>query len=478
MNGVGFPMGNREEAYDENGNVVGNKQQFRGGGIYSYERLFGISTYYSPDPIFTYHQEQGAETGDYGFPISDPISFSTDVVDQNKIYQDFENGRVEFLKTKGNLPNNASEMQATFTLISPYLIDASEEYEEGFRDHLFESGINVTVNLATGVFASKVFTKILSYIVKKYPKKVLKSVAVKYIPVVGWGILIYSATVSLLDVEELHTACESGSYYPLNVPDHEQASHKYFCGKRDAALILGAIGFTSDRALSALKAKNILGVKGNVARSGKEKLMSFVSDNDMDSFENILSGNPKRRTQFFDDVDGLDEGSLKLLAQDKTILKRLTNDGEVEFYGKIKLNGVKTAEDANRKWSGYNPLPYPENTNILEFEINNSMTDEFVRLHNDSNPNRPWIMRKSDFLFYQDKNTGKINLDTIKQDYQIPNENLIDTVSGYLPQEGDILHEGMINGGISNKLQYEIIMDGNVPIDRFTENTILTNLLP
>lgn len=382
INYLGYPTGNQAIAPENTNGTEGWYQSFIGGRIYTVYGFFGDETYYIPGRINNYFNENGSAAGKFGFPIKDPVFVQEDQF----LLQNFENGRI-------NLINEITEDGEFVQIItSQYIEENNQEYWEGAWDLLFENGIyGLVVNTTSGVAISKGISTVMTFLVKKYPAKLITKAGVKFIPAVGWAFLAYSVIMSSDQLVELTGACNS------NVPVDDK-NPSYYCGKRDTLLALVGVGFVGDQVARAYKAKSWLGVKSPVALQGKYKLYRYTDDEMYNGVTGVLArGDYKRtRTKFFEDVNNLQEADIRLLGKDRGTIERFLDIENFYLYNRTRLSNVKTANQVNSEIGSQYP-PYKVGTNVAERITTAPINNEFIRFHKvETDPKGEWIVRKSE----------------------------------------------------------------------------------
>jgi hypothetical protein len=452
-------------------------QDYIGGRIYStfYSPTYDPNihyfseTYYVPGIINDYHIDNGGYSGRFGFPIDDPIYHDND----NILYQDFEKGRI-------NVINNVrTDGQIEHIIQAVYIQNNDEDYIEGFYDELTEDNIvGIAIDISAGIALSELYSKLLSKLsTSVFFKKILKKGAVKFVPLVGWAFLAYSVYMAGGSIIDLNEKCNS------NLP-YQGADPVYYCGKRDAVIVLVALGILGDQAAQSKIARNVFKVVGNKAKQVKSKLFSLLeSYSPQKQYLETVSLNYRlNRSQFYENLHTIvnDETSLRRLLNDKDLMERMASEAR-SFYMRFRIDEIVDHSQANTYFPNYNnPYPYPHGSNAVRLRVGNAVTDQdLVRFHNTGNPTGPFLMRRDDIPY---KSNGKIDIDRVKSMLNIPGNKQITIVSKYKPNTNDTLIAGKITGGDQDILQYGIQdWDGLYPHERelrFEEDGHLTNRLP
>ena len=151
---------------------------------------------------------------------------------------------------------------------------------------------------------------------------------------------------------------------------------------------------------------------------------------------------------------------IKYVSETGEEMARIANDVFTISKHKIKSKAgsviFRNADDVNviMKSKGYNDPPIKhEVTEFISKE-----TEQFIRFHNSSNPNRSWMMKLSDV-------ENLSNLDQVRNAFSLNSDNLIDKVSFFNVPAGKKMYAGNANnlyGFDGNGFQFFI--DENVEI--------------
>lgn len=130
----------------------------------------------------------------------------------------------------------------------------------------------------------------------------------------------------------------------------------------------------------------------------------------------------------------------------------------------------RTADDVNANDfdNGYNP-PYQSGTRVTEYTTKEE--DVFVRVHNQGNPNRPWMMRAEAI--------EGLTAEQIQRKYSLPSKPTF--ISEVHVPAGTRIRTGKVEsnfeqqgGGGEGATQYQMLLDGYVPIE-YIQNTKVIN---
>ncbi len=450
LNEIGFPTYKHDYAGSDVG-TSGWYQNFIGGQIFERDDAVFNDIFYTKGLISEHYQKAGSIWSDFGFPIDNQIK------EGNELFQDFEGG---IITVTDNKASGDGEPEKTIT--AEYILNNDGDYWEGVFDQFTEEGIvGVAIDVSSGVAISKTFTKIMQFLYSsdKFKSKLLKKGLVKFVPVVGWAFLGASVLMSAEEIVDLTEACDGG------------ANYKYYCGKRDAVLVLVGLGIIGNQVAKTKVAHDFFRVSSNTAKKMKYKIYSLLKDDkEMNDLITLVKSNSLKRTKFFENLDGLDDDSLRKILEDDKLSKKLI-DQATSFYGKFKIKQVLSGNERNTFLSverGYNnPLPFTPNKNVIKLEITDAVTEqEFVEFIRTGNGPSRFLIRTIDIPW---KN-GKIDTEKLRKIINNP-EGDITEVRKYVPTKGDILFEGNLNVGIDeNIMQYEFQKTSAKLFDSLTDN--------
>jgi len=484
---LGYPTADRKDAtsfnYPSKTDPGGDYQDFIAGQIYHKTKGTGDhGAFYVPGLIAkSYTDDTGGSGQGHGWPIADPVY----VEESNALIQEFNNGRIFLVAHK------QEDGSVIHVVLHEYDWEWDPEaYWEGFEDQFIENEIYglaasfAAITVGVGANKSKFLSAIVDNVIQRAGKSIALKNAARYIPLAGWGLTAISTAFIAYEVKDFHKACN-----PEN--KNEYAPH-YYCGRRDAIMALGAIGFGIDSASTKILGK--LSGLSDAARQSKKRLYNLIGENDdlryknfrklIDKEDKILTNDFLEKAAKLDDISlkrilDLDEDSFTRLLSDKALRDRILGEGNIPFYQKAAVSKVTDSDIPNTRWveKDYDPLPFPNNSNVVRLKIDEptGLQDEFVRFHGDSNQVRPFILKRQDIPY---DGTGKVDIQKLKDDFAIPKDNEITSASRYLPQKGDVLSEGAIEQGNPSLLQYVIEEPLSIDTNRFEIDSALSWLIP
>jgi hypothetical protein len=409
---MGFPSSERIDAATSRLGTTGKYQNFLNGQIYWIDNLIFDDVYYVPNKIdecmnnpsicVTISDDtdlQGGTGGRFGFPISDPV------FDQNQITQDFERGRI--LLSSGN----ASEGGYSH-IIASGSASQNDVYWEGMLDQFIEEGIyGFVVGASMGVA--------IEFAIKKLSKKLGKKIVNRVIPLVGIAFFVDSVFFGVSEIYELTQACNSNELYiDGKIP-------AYYCGKRDAAIILVGSGLVVGT--SGMKAWNKLGAKTERAIAGKYKLFELIkNDNQYKKIFKKLKLDPNVRNKFFEMIADLsDDDLLRLISDDKVLDMLINKEFCRRFPSAKKIIRTEKGELINNpnspdtpSWNNNETIP----TLKLESNLGNMSESDIIRVVSDGNSYASvWWLKAEDVRRLRDFVNENEDLgDLIRKYYSLP----------------------------------------------------------
>jgi len=373
---LGFPTGSASTASKYGFGLSGSSglyQQFSNGTMYYKQGINGAfyTAYIVPGKLNEMHNNDGG-TESVGFPEVDPQL----TLDGTKVFQQFENGNKYTVDINNLLPVS--------TVNSAYIIPVNTDNEtkldqvvEGVKDAFAEYGVYGLAAVGVSVSVDSLVNNGLEKLTKRFgKKKVLTKVAGKFIPVLGWVLLVDYAS----DIEQQHGHLLNACALPdgSNV-NGEGKLPSYYCGKVGvfAALTLIDDGFSSKGVY------NKLGVFSKKARTGKDKLFNAIGDKyDVgDKIRNLLINNKKTANNFHELVDNLSDADVESLIIREDVSKRLIEDVRYHstfsgfVHGGEYDNLVKYKVDP-RYSSEFTLYSNPRNFDSYQTMLNNGITRE------------------------------------------------------------------------------------------------------
>lgn len=476
---LGYPTGLRDDAWKSPFGTDGIYQTFIGGQIYVetdfFNEEFFVPGYIAKEFNKSEYCIDGVcgTGGQLGFPTNDPYLN----LFENRLHQDFENGRRIYQHRSENnrISSEVFEQRLNVTrnMLDPRYRD---DFIEGIMDSAYELGVygffkDVAIDAAIEVILEK--TK--DHLMKKYPKKALAKIGIRFIPYAGWAYSGYEFIDFVATNAPLLSACNTDPDTLSSIKGYANTGKMpaYFCGK---------LGFNSISQIIGAKLGNVIsskfGVKTKNAQESKFRVDGLLDQ--VYEFNNlryqVYVFEINKRTAFFENIDSMSDNDLNLLFGDVVTLRRVS-DNSLTFYNKYAPRSLYSAVTANQTWPDYDPLPYRPNSNVLEINATNGNIDDFVRFHSDFNQLGTWIVKRSDVPYLQN---GDIDVDRVRELWNIPQQNQLTAVSKYVPRRGDVLVEGQVNGGADqNVMQYSIKgFEGMSTFDkgtRFTDDADLTS---
>ena len=314
INYLGLPVSNKQNS----SNSEWKYQDFIGGRIYVHNWFGGFDTFYVPSQINEYYKNNG-DAGKYGYPTNRPIWDSGTQI----LFVDYQKGRI-------NLINQVtSDGQIIKTITSQWVVDNDKVYWEGFYDQLAEEGIvGFVINISSGIAISEAFIKLFE-VLSKRPGFIAKA-GVKLVPLIGIALLAYSIIMTEQEISLLNNACNS------NIPVNGINERQYFCGKRDAVIVLVALGILADNVARNMAARNVFYTGGatqvdDTIRSSKFRVYNLMNTSNYNYVAQILESNPLLRKKFFDMTNRLtDDADITPLLNNKNYTEGLFGNGNTK----------------------------------------------------------------------------------------------------------------------------------------------------
>ncbi|MFW6273201.1 MAG: hypothetical protein ACOC2U_05425, partial [bacterium] len=319
INYIGYPVENRWG----NSNSM-ELQRFANGTVYHFNTISEEKeNYYVLRPMRLAQEESDRY---YGNPSSDPTYDSLKGVLYQKFYG--ENGKEVYFSIYDNV---SIDGKVDYVIKDGYIAYDHKAYAEGVKDQFFEESIYEALTMV-GVGVVTIAWNIakkrgVKFTVKSGAKLLFKS---------GGGILLIASTYFTYEqIEDLDRKCKE----TLLNPD-EEISPSYYCGKRDVAIALTAVGLvgmtkffkaTKTYAVNPKAVKEMAEETGETfenvmkkARAGKNKLYKNMTEDQAKKFKEVFENNDvseAAKAKFFKMVDDLEDANIKKLLDDEYLLK-------------------------------------------------------------------------------------------------------------------------------------------------------------
>jgi hypothetical protein len=401
LNLLGYPTNNESAAAESDFGTNGEYQSFIGGQIYVETDWFN-QAYYVPGRIEEEFNDAGGTSGDYGFPVADPIKAS-----DGSIYQDFESGHR--LRTSGSIEDKRTYVSVDRDYTSG---EYRDELVEGFVDAFAENGLYLAIDLAGGVAIGTVIKHAKKVLIEKAGKKAAVRIGASFIPYVGWAFAGVTTITVVNQNAPLYSACNAD---PFTLIEEEKPA--YYCGKLGAGVLLVGTGVVGGQFTG--KQLNTRGVTTRAAKIGKKKLNTVLVNVDSataQSAESALKSYTKERTRVAELFNDWSDSSIDTAVRNKTFFTRLFSDSTFFSFNKIMRDSQRYAHvffgDGGGGWHYY---PTGQNifgnTRTILRTASNGVTEASVTLAGG-------ITRTSGHTFFPDDWTEKEVLDAIKNAYQ------------------------------------------------------------